>query len=918
MKNIVVGILAHVDAGKTTLSESILYEAGAIRKLGRVDHKDAFLDNNDIERERGITVFSKQATFSFCNTQICLLDTPGHVDFSTEMERTLKVLDYAVLVIDGVGQLKNHTFTLWKLLKQNKIPTFVFVNKMDMSYQNQEMVIGELNKKLGHGFVDFNEKSIEVFNENIALCDESLMDKYIENSMFQDEETKELSRAIGERKIFPVVFGSALKQQGVKKMLEIIDKYSLTNENDKFGAKVYKISHDEAGARLTHMKITGGELKIKALVYGTNLEGDEYEEKINQIRFYSGEKFTLLNEAKQGMLVTVVGLLNTFAGAGLGFEDNDNSYEIEPVLNYRMILKQGMDALKVYNTIKPIAQEDPSLNISWNESLKEIEVSLMGEIQIEVLKTLIKDRFGFDIEFGAGNIVYKETIANTVVGVGHFEPLRHYAEVHLLIKPGKTGSGIVIASDVSVDKLDKNWQRLILTHIKEKKHKGTLVGGELTDVSITLIAGKTHKKHTEGGDFRRATYRAVRQGLMQAEGVLLEPFYEFVLDIPSVYIGRAMTDLDKMNGKFEAPETIGDRTSISGIAPVSAMLNYTTKLAAYTKGTGRLMTRVWGYDKCVEASKIVSEASYNPEEDLANTPDSVFCGNGAGYTVKWNRVKEFMHITDEYIINEQGDFSRKSQSTEDLYSENYIINDTNNNQNRNEDEYADYAILDKELKEIFEKTYGKIKDVVGDPYNQNIKTNYDIPKKTKSEATYVFKNKSKDVKQYLLVDGYNVIFAWDELNELAKVNIDAARDKLMDILSNYVGVIGCELLLVFDAYKVKGNVGSKQQYHNITVIYTKEAETADAYIEKFAHNNGKKYDVTVATSDGLEQIIIRGAGCKLISSREFEKEINNTMNSLRENHLSISNSGKRYLFDEVEESLKNHLENVRLGTDDTE
>lgn len=914
MKNIVLGILAHVDAGKTTLSESILYETGAIKKLGRVDHKDAFFDNNSIEKERGITVFSKQATFLINYVKVTLLDTPGHVDFSCEMERTLKVLDYAILVIDGSKELKSHTVALWGLLCKYKIPTFVFVNKIDMLKENSCNIIRQLEEKFGHGFVDFGEKNEDLIYENVAVCDEQLMNLYIENPHTNENIIEKIKESISNRNIFPVIFGSALKMMGVDTLLRVIEKFAYCAKKEDFGAKVYKITHDDTGVRLTHMKITGGKIKIKDVIKGYDLKGEEYEEKINQIRLYIGDKYTLINEASAGMIVQVAGLNHSFCGAGFGIEENDQRQEIEPVLKYRIILEETMDALKVYNTIKPLMEEDPSLNITWNETLKEIEISLMGEIQIEILKSVVKDRFLLDLEFGSGRIVYKETISNPVVGVGHYEPLRHYAEVHLLMKPAPRGSGILISSSIGVDELDKNWQRLIMTHIKERKHKGILVGAELTDVSISIVAGRAHKKHTEGGDFRRATYRAIRQGLMQAKAVLLEPFYQFMLELPSTYTGKALVDLEQMNAKFDPPQIFNDITVITGQAPVSKMINYSNTLNAYTKGMGRLVTSVCGYDECKESGKVIEQTQYYPEEDIANTPDSVFCANGSGYTVKWNLVKDYMHISPDYRIDEEGNVQWKGTAFD---KEGCASKDDSNKTKNLENREVDYAVLDKELMEIFEKTYGKIKERTGNTYNNEPvkiygtlgdtinKTSLGNEKNTSYEGT----KKKKDVVRYLLVDGYNVIFAWKELSELAKLNIDGAREKLMDILSNYQGIIGSELLLVFDAYKVKGNMGSVQKYHNITVIYTKEAETADAYIEKFAHNNGRKYDVTVATSDGLEQIIIRGAGCKLISSRELEKEILYAMKNLREEHMQPVGSMGRYLLDDVNKdgSLRSYL-----------
>lgn len=901
-KNITVGIVAHVDSGKTTLSEAMLYLKGNIRKLGRVDHKDAFLDNFELERQRGITIFSKQAVLKENKTTIYLIDTPGHMDFSTEMERALKVLDYAVLVINGSSRLQSHTFTLWKMLEEYKIPTFVFVNKMDMSSYNNKDIIDELNNRLTDGFIDFTNDS-DLF-ENIAMTDEHLMDKFL---MGENPNIDDISGCIKGRKIFPCFFGSALKLLGIEELLKAIDIYTLSpiiNES-ALGLKVYKITRDEQGTRLTHFKITQGVLRVKALLSNVNDGEDEiWEEKVNQIRVYSGTKFVTVEEATSGMVVAVTGLSKTFPGQGFGVESTDVSEKIEPVLNYRIILPEGSDPLKVYNTIKVLGEEDPSLAITWNSVLKEMEIKLMGEIQIEILKEMISNRFNISLEFGTGNIVYKEMINNTVVGVGHYEPLRHYAEVHLRIEKGEPGSGIRVDSEVSTDKLALNWQRLIMTHIKEKRHKGVLTGSELVDVKITVIAGRAHKKHTMGGDFRQATYRAVRQGLMKAESVLLEPVYEFVLEIPSECTGRAMTDIERMHGKCETPDIGENTTVIKGKAPVATMLKYQLEVMAYTKGRGRLSTTVAGYEPCHNADEIIEQKGYDPVSDVKNTPDSVFCANGSGYTVPYNRVEEFMHITD---YDDNDITSTDSQ----------IALQIDNTKTEEIDTSNDSASMEKELQQIFEKTYGPVKRKLYNTGEDKIVTSENKNKEFESTKKYYRRRVAglQSPNEYMLVDGYNVIFAWDELNELAKENIDAARDKLMDILCNYQGVRKCHLMLVFDAYRVTGNPGSVYQYHNITVVYTKEAETADAFIEKFAHENARKYKVTVATSDGLEQIIIRGEGCGLISSRELKKEIEYTLSQAKElfRENSKDNAKKTYIFDNLDEEFKKHLEDVRLG-----
>lgn len=901
-KNITVGIVAHVDSGKTTLSEAMLYHKGNIRKLGRVDHKDAFLDNFELERQRGITIFSKQAVLKENKTTIYLIDTPGHMDFSTEMERALKVLDYAVLVINGSSRLQSHTFTLWKMLEEYKIPTFVFVNKMDMSSYKNEDIIDELNNRLTDGFIDFTNDS-DLF-ENIAMTDEHLMDKFL---MGDNPNIDDISGCIKGRKIFPCFFGSALKLLGIEELLKAIDMYTLSPDKNEsaIGAKVYKITRDEQGTRLTHFKITQGVLRVKALLSNVNDGEDEiWEEKVNQIRVYSGTKFVTVEKATSGMVVAVTGLSKTFPGQGFGVESTDVSEKIEPVLNYRIILPEGSDPLKVYNTIKVLGEEDPSLAITWNSVLKEMEIKLMGEIQIEILKEMISNRFNINLEFGTGNIVYKEMINNTVVGVGHYEPLRHYAEVHLRIEKGEPGSGIRVDSEVSTDKLALNWQRLIMTHIKEKRHKGVLTGSELVDVKITVIAGRAHKKHTMGGDFRQATYRAVRQGLMKAESVLLEPVYEFVLEVPSECTGRAMADIERMHGKCETPDIGENTTVIKGKAPVATMLKYQLEVMAYTKGRGRLSTTVAGYEPCHNADEIIEQKGYDPVSDVKNTPDSVFCANGSGYTVPYNRVEEFMHITD---YDDNDITSTDSQ----------IALQIDNTKTEEIDTSNDSATMEKELQQIFEKTYGPVKRKLYNTGEDKIVTSENKNKEFESTKKYYRRRVAglQSPNEYMLVDGYNVIFAWDELNELAKENIDAARDKLMDILCNYQGVRKCHLMLVFDAYRVTGNPGSVYQYHNITVVYTKEAETADAFIEKFAHENARKYKVTVATSDGLEQIIIRGEGCGLISSRELKKEIEYTLSQAKElfRENSKDNAKKTYIFDNLDEEFKKHLEDVRLG-----
>lgn len=926
-KNITIGVLAHVDSGKTTLSEAMLYISGNLRKIGRVDHGDSFLDTHSLEKQRGITIFSKQALISYKNTNIYLLDTPGHVDFSTEMERTLKVLDYAVLVLNGSDRIQSHTFTLWRLLLKYDIPTFVFINKMDMSYRHKSDILEELRAKLKGNFVDFTDDK-DILFENIAGCEEILMEKFFAGEEISDSE---ISVLIKRRKILPCYFGSALKLLGIDMLLEGIERYTFIEKEEELSGKVFKISVDEQGNRLTHIKITGGSLKPKDIIHIS----DNLSEKINQIRTYSGTKYETVNEAVVGMPVAVTGLSRSYVGMGIGKEKSDTYMDLEPVLNYKIELAKGMDILKVYNTIKILNDEDPSLRISWNNTLKEIEIKLMGQIQTEVLKSIIRERFNIDVSFGKENIVYKETISESVTGIGHYEPLRHYAEVHLMIKPLTRGSGIKVCSNVSTDRLSKNWQNLIASHIKEKVHKGVLTGSELTDVEIVIIAGKVHKKHTEGGDFRQATYRAIRQGLMKANSILLEPMYDFVLEIPSECTGRAMTDLERLSAVFEPPVIEKENTIIMGKAPVETMMNYPMELASYSKGKGRINLCVCGYDKCHNQTEVVERTGYDALADTENTPHSVFCVNGAGYVVSYDKVEDFIHtnsygesLLDENI-KDNTDFNGyksingnlKEQKTNNLY-----------------EETGNYGASDKELEEIFERTYGKQKSRKYNQENTNyninnsysdhfIKDNTIIGNSASFESRFIdrkynakhnerghFKESDK-TEEYLLVDGYNVIFAWDELSELAKINIDAARDRLMDILCNYQGIKRCKLMVVFDAYKVAGNPGSMSKYHNIYVIYTKESQTADAYIERFAHDNAKKYKITVATSDGLEQIIIRGAGCMLLSSRELKKEIENSLKAAKHEFELKRGGGKTYMFDSLDKEFREYLEKIRLGKD---
>ena len=844
MGKIVVGILAHVDAGKTTLSEGMLYTSGAIRTMGRVDNRDAFLDTYALERERGITIFSKQAVFPLGTTQVTLLDTPGHVDFSPEMERTLQVLDYAILVISGADGVQGHTRTLWNLLRRYEIPTFVFVNKMDQEGTDAEVLLQELKNVLEEGCVNFSAKRDAHFYEETAVCSEDALEEFLETGRLKKETLQELFL---ERQLFPCFFGSALRLEGVKEFVEQMQELiKVPAYPETFGAKVFKIARDEAGNRLTYLKITGGSLKVKAVIEG---------QKVNQIRIYSGEKYEAVNEVEAGSICAVTGLSDTYPGEGLGAEQGTYLPVLEPVLNYQVIPTEGDDPILLLPKLRELEEEEPQLHIVWEEALQEIHVQLMGEVQLEVLKTLIYERFGAEVEFGQGNILYKETIQNTVEGVGHFEPLRHYAEVHLLLEPGEPGSGVQCMSVCSEDLLDRNWQRLILTHLMETEHRGVLTGAPITDIRITLVSGKAHLKHTEGGDFRQAVYRAVRQGLKQADSVLLEPCYEYRLELPSENVGRAMTDIERMHGTFGLPQTEADRTILTGTAPVSTMRDYQKEVHAYTRGNGTLQCTLKGYAPCHNTEEVLAATGYDSERDTLHPTGSVFCAHGAGFLVPWYEVKEYMHLPS--IMQE-----KPSDSSEEKQTAYRVPEET--------DAWIDTEEVDRIIAQSVSA-------------NKKQKT---LPKKKLPEY---YKSTSKPKKQevreeYLLVDGYNVIFAWEDLKDLAQVSIDGARGKLLDILCDYQGMKKCNLIVVFDAYRVQGHKTEISTYHNIHVVFTKEAETADQYIEKFAHENGKKYNVTVATSDGLEQIIIRGQGCRLLSARELKDEIERTKKTLFEEH----------------------------------
>ena len=898
MKNIVMGILAHVDAGKTTLSESMLYLSGTVRKLGRVDHKDAFLDTYALERDRGITIFSKQAVFSLGNKKVTLLDTPGHVDFSAEMERTLQVLDYAVLVISGADGVQGHTETLWKLLKFYEIPTFIFINKMDQQGTDKEALLLELKERLDESCICFEESKGSTTGElraetleELAMSDEKVLDYFMENESIPKED---ICRLIKERKVFPCYFGSALKLEGVQELLfgfeQYMESYTGTEE---FGAKVFKISRDDKGERLTFLKVTGGKLIVKMPI--------NKEEKVNQIRIYSGAKYETVNEVEAGGVCAVTGLVSSHIGQGFGMEKGTSAPFLEPVLTYQIILPDGVDTTKVLRELKQLEEEEPLLNIVWNPTLEEIHVQLMGEVQTEILKTMIAQRFHLDVEFGTGKIVYKETIKKPVIGVGHYEPLRHYAEVRLKMEPLEAGSGLVFDTDCSEDVLDRNWQRLILTHLQEREHPGVLTGSPVTDMKITLVAGRAHLKHTEGGDFRQATYRAVRQGLKSAESVLLEPWYSFVLEVPSEQVGRAMSDIGQMSGSFEGPEAEDKQglVRLTGTAPASNMRDYQKDVWAYTKGRGRITFTLKGYEPCHNAEEVIEQIGYDSERDIENPTGSVFCAHGAGFLVKWDEVPEYMHIKEDFLLEKADEESEEIQKMEGnihLGKKSYAGGSYSSG-------YGD----DPELLAIMEREFGA-KQKERDRYSGYRRQTASVP----VSRTTVIKD-TEPKKEYLLVDGYNIIFAWEELNELAKASIDAARNKLMDILSNYQGFTGCTLILVFDAYKVKGNQGEVQKYHNIYVVYTKEAETADQYIEKTTHEIGRKYKVTVATSDALEQVIVMGQGAYRVSARDFYEEVEQTEKQIREINEKQHGGKRNYLLDYAKEEDAKHMEAVRLG-----
>ena len=846
-KRLVVGILAHVDSGKTTLSEAMLYRSGTIRKLGRVDHKDAFLDTDALEKARGITIFSKQALLNAGNTAVTLLDTPGHVDFSTETERTLQVLDYAVLVISGTDGVQSHTETLWRLLRRYHVPTFVFINKMDLPGPGREALLAQLTHRLGEGFVDFGTDA-DARNEALALCDERLMEAVLENGALSDEQ---ITAAIARRHVFPCWFGAALKLEGVDALLAGLDAYTRPAPAlDAFGAKVFKLSPDEQGGRLTWLRVTGGSLKVKALLQG-EADGEPWAEKANQLRLYSGAKYTLAEEVFPGQVCAVTGLTRARPGEGLGAQRDSDLPVLEPVLSYQVLLPEGADVHAALGKLHRLEEEEPQLHVVWNETLGEIHVQLMGEVQLEVLRSLLAERYGLCVEFGPGGILYKETITEPMEGVGHYEPLRHYAEVHLKLEPLPAGSGLQFAADCREEVLDKNWQRLVLTHLEEKQHLGVLIGAPLTDMKITLIAGRAHLKHTEGGDFRQATYRAVRQGLMMAHRIgktqLLEPWYAFRLEVPAENLGRALNDIQRMEGSFDPPETSpdGQTATLTGKAPAASMGSYPMEVVGYTRGRGRLSLTLDGYRPCHNTQQVVEAAGYEPEHDVENPADSVFCAHGAGFVVPWDQVRNYMHVDSGWGRAKPAEAAAPAAPQ------------------RRAAAYRATLEEDEELLKIFERTYGPIKR---DPLAA-------FRPVQKRERPDFAAEQWTIAPEYLLVDGYNIIFAWEELNALSKQSLDAARKKLADILCNYQGFKKCVVILVFDAYRVPGSPGSIEQYHNIHIVYTKEAETADMFIEHVTHEIGKDRRVRVATSDGMEQIIILGHGALRVSARMFHEEV---------------------------------------------
>lgn len=894
MKNIVAGILAHVDSGKTTLSEAMLYQAGQIRKLGRVDHQDTYLDTDSQEKDRGITIFSKQAELAYADMHIALLDTPGHVDFGTEMERTLQVLDYVVLAINGMDGVQSHTETLWKLLERYGIPVFIFVNKMDMTVYDRDYLMDNIRHRLSDGCVDF---LCEDSGEQIAMCDEAMLEHFLETGANDEQD---VVNAIAGRKLFPCYFGSALKNEGVSELLDGMNRYVVEPvRGEEFGARVFKIGRDDKGERLTYMKVTGGVLKLKDVLTLRNSQGEESHEKVNQIRVYSGAKYDMVTQVPAGCVCAVPGLVNTYGRQGIGACPDGELPSLEPVLSYKVMYPTDVDAVTMVSKLRLLEEEDPQLQVQWNETAGEIYIKVMGQVQLEVVAQMVRDRFGIAITYGQGRISYKETIAAPVMGVGHFEPLRHYAEVHLLLEPMENGSGMCFDSICSEDVLDKNWQRLILTHLQEREFRGVLTGSPITDMKISITAGRAHQKHTEGGDFRQATYRAVRQGLMMAESILLEPVYAFKIEVPQEYAGRVLADIVKMSGTMDGQEISGETTVITGHAPVYTMREYYSELTAFSRGTGRLQVDIDGYQPCHNTEEVLAERHYDPELDRFNPSSSVFCAHGAGYLVDWYDVYENMHVKEDPGFEISGQLGY----TEDGYAMDIPVN-------RPGKSVSEMSITDEELSEIFARTFGgdyKDKDVALNGRFRRTTSEYKVNgqyNKSQSRdrqpgngplvgsrpadrgiATPGAFKRRKNGEDYVIVDGYNVIFAWDTLRELSEHNIDSARGKLMDILSNYQGYMNCKLIVVFDGYKVKDNKGERFPYDDIEVVYTKEGETADAHIEKLTHELARKHKVTVVTSDGLEQIVTMGQGAIRMSSRDFKAEVERVNEHLRENYL---------------------------------
>ncbi len=895
MKRLVTGIVAHVDAGKTTLSEAMLYLSGKLRSLGRVDKGDAFLDNFALERARGITIFSKQAELVWKDCALTLLDTPGHVDFSAEMERTLQVLDAAILVVSGADGVQGHTRTLWRLLDQYGIPVFLFVNKMDQPGTGKDALLRELKEALSDSIADASDRDGEAFLETAALCEEELMEQYLETGELPETEIRRLIR---ERKLFPCWFGSALRLEGVEDLCDGIAALGEAGPwGEEFGAKVFKITRDDAGNRLSWMKLTGGSLKPRTLLCcrtaGNDGETEEVQEKITQIRRYSGEKFESLEEAQSGEICTVLGLTATRPGQGLGEEPDSEEPVLEPVLTYRICLPAGMDPAQMMPKLLQLTEEEPELSIVWDETLREIQVRIMGEVQLEILQSLIAERYGVDVTFDEGNIIYRETIQNTVEGVGHFEPLRHYAEVHLLLQPGEPGSGLVFDSACSTDFLALNWQRLVLTHLAERVHRGVLTGSAITDMKITLIAGRAHVKHTEGGDFRQATYRAVRQGLMKANSLLLEPWYSFRLTVPVEMIGRAMTDIENRSGIPEPPVTEGNESVLTGVAPVATMRNYAKDVAVYTRGHGQISLSLYGYLPCHNAQEIIETKGYDPDADLRQPSGSVFCTHGAGFYVPWNEVESYMHLPAW-----EGSTSAKPDEAEEISvpeRETFIGTD--------------------EIDAILARTYyanGKDRSLQRKGIGRRDFGRQRVPKEPEHREFHPVTR----LPAYLLVDGYNIIYAWEELRELARINVDASRERLLELMGNYRGMKHCEVIVVFDAYRVPGHRTEWFDVGNIHVVYTKEAETADRYIERFSHENARKYDISVATSDGMEQIIIRGAGCRLLSAKDLQEELGLTRREEEEKMEEHRGDARRFLLDETSEEIREALRNLPEAKDE--